>query len=85
MLNRVLNHLEELLVTCLMGAATLIIFVSVVHRYLSGFAHSRACRTGCSASISAGRRNCASSCSSGWPSSARPTACVPASMSAWMC
>lgn len=37
MLNRILNHLEELLVTFLMGAATLIIFVSVMHRYLSGY------------------------------------------------
>src|SRR5574343_1580800 len=36
MLNRALNHLEELLVTFLMGAATLIIFVSVAHRYLAG-------------------------------------------------
>lgn len=38
MINKALNHLEELLVTFLMGAATLIIFVSVVHRYLSGYA-----------------------------------------------
>lgn len=36
MINRVLDHLEEWLVTFLMGAATLIIFVSVVHRYLAG-------------------------------------------------
>ena len=36
MINRVLNHLEEWLVTFLMGAATLIIFVSVAHRYLAG-------------------------------------------------
>ncbi len=36
MINRVLDHLEELLVTFLMGAATLIIFVSVAHRYLAG-------------------------------------------------
>lgn len=36
MINRLLNHLEELLVTFLMGAATLIIFVSVAHRYLAG-------------------------------------------------
>ena len=35
MLNRALNHLEELLVTFLMGAATLIIFISVAHRYLA--------------------------------------------------
>jgi C4-dicarboxylate transporter DctQ subunit len=31
-----LDHLEEWLITFLMGAATLIIFVAVVHRYLSG-------------------------------------------------
>ncbi len=36
MFNKALNHLEELLVTFLMGAATLIIFVSVAHRYLAG-------------------------------------------------
>lgn len=36
MLNRLLNHLEEALVTFLMGAATLIIFVAVMHRYLAG-------------------------------------------------
>jgi C4-dicarboxylate transporter DctQ subunit len=36
MINKALNHLEELLVTILMGAATLIIFVSVMHRYLAG-------------------------------------------------
>lgn len=33
-----LDHLEEWLVTFLIGAATLIIFVSVVHRYASGYA-----------------------------------------------
>lgn len=31
-----LDHLEEWLIATLMGAATLIIFVAVVHRYLSG-------------------------------------------------
>lgn len=31
-----LDHLEEWLIACLMGAATLVIFVAVVHRYLSG-------------------------------------------------
>jgi C4-dicarboxylate transporter DctQ subunit len=35
---KVLDHLEEWLITFLIGAATLIIFASVVHRYLSGFA-----------------------------------------------
>ena len=36
MINRVLNHLEEVLVTFLMGAATVIIFLSVLHRYMAG-------------------------------------------------
>ncbi len=35
---KLLDHLEEWLVTFLMGAATLIIFLAVVHRYLAGFA-----------------------------------------------
>jgi C4-dicarboxylate transporter DctQ subunit len=35
---KVLDHLEEWLITFLMGAATLIIFAAVVHRYASGFA-----------------------------------------------
>ncbi|MDO8959664.1 MAG: TRAP transporter small permease [Rhodocyclaceae bacterium] len=38
MLNKALNHLEELLVTFLIGAATLIIFMAVAHRYLAGLA-----------------------------------------------
>jgi C4-dicarboxylate transporter DctQ subunit len=33
-----LDHLEEWLIATLMGAATIVIFVAVVHRYLSGFA-----------------------------------------------
>ena len=33
---RFLNHLEEWLIAFLMGAATLLIFVAVVHRYLAG-------------------------------------------------
>ncbi len=33
-----LDHLEEWIVTFLMGAATLIIFVAVLHRYAAGFA-----------------------------------------------
>lgn len=33
-----LDHLEEWLITFLMGAATLIIFVAVMHRYATGFA-----------------------------------------------
>jgi C4-dicarboxylate transporter DctQ subunit len=35
---KVLDHLEEWLVTFLMGAATLIIFVAVMHRYAAGLA-----------------------------------------------
>jgi C4-dicarboxylate transporter DctQ subunit len=35
---KILDHIEEWLVTFLMGAATLIIFVAVLHRYASGFA-----------------------------------------------
>jgi C4-dicarboxylate transporter DctQ subunit len=35
-LNNALNHLEEWLIAFLMGAATLLIFVAVVHRYASG-------------------------------------------------
>ena len=35
---RVLDHLEEWLITFLMGAATLIIFVAVMHRYAAGLA-----------------------------------------------
>ncbi len=36
MLNRFLNHLEEWLITFLIGAATIVIFVAVVHRFVSG-------------------------------------------------
>jgi len=35
---KILDHLEEWLITFLMGAATLIIFVAVIHRYASGMA-----------------------------------------------
>ena len=35
---RVLDHLEEWLIATLMGAATLLIFVAVVHRYSAGLA-----------------------------------------------
>ncbi|MFA6313014.1 MAG: TRAP transporter small permease [Sterolibacterium sp.] len=34
---RALDHLEEWLITLLMGAATVIIFAAVVHRYASGY------------------------------------------------
>jgi C4-dicarboxylate transporter DctQ subunit len=38
MLMRILDRLEEWLITLLIGTATVIIFASVLHRYLSGFA-----------------------------------------------
>src|SRR5512142_2020319 len=37
MVNRFLDHLEEWIITFLMGAATLLIFVAVIHRYATGF------------------------------------------------
>ncbi|MFM9916619.1 MAG: TRAP transporter small permease [Rhizobacter sp.] len=36
MFNKMLNHLEEGLITFLIAAATLLIFLAVAHRYLSG-------------------------------------------------
>src|SRR5437773_4462632 len=36
MLNRILNRLEEWIITVLMGAATVLIFVAVAHRYATG-------------------------------------------------
>ena len=38
MVMKVLDHLEEWIITFLIGAATVIIFMSVLHRYASGFA-----------------------------------------------
>ena len=35
---KLLDHLEEWLIATLLGAATLVVFVAVVHRYLSGLA-----------------------------------------------
>lgn len=35
---KILDHLEEWLIAFLMGAATLIVFMAVVHRYMSGLA-----------------------------------------------
>ncbi len=35
---KALDHLEEWLITFLMGAATVIIFAAVMHRYASGWA-----------------------------------------------
>ena len=36
MLNRILDHLEEWLIAFLMGAATFVIFLAVLHRFLAG-------------------------------------------------
>ena len=36
MFNKFLNHLEEWMIAFLMGAATVIIFIAVVHRYAAG-------------------------------------------------
>ena len=36
-MGKLLDHLEEWLITFLMGAATLLIFVAVVHRYAAGW------------------------------------------------
>ncbi len=36
MINRLLNHLEEWLIAFLIGAATIVIFLAVAHRFLSG-------------------------------------------------
>jgi len=35
-MNKILNHLEEWIITFLMGAATTMIFLSVMHRYMAG-------------------------------------------------
>ena len=35
---KILDRLEEVIIACLMGAATLVIFVAVVHRYAAGLA-----------------------------------------------
>ncbi len=35
-MNKILNHLEEWIITFLMGAATTMIFLSVMHRYFAG-------------------------------------------------
>ena len=37
-MNKLLDRLEELIIVSLMAVATIVIFISVVHRYLSGFA-----------------------------------------------
>jgi C4-dicarboxylate transporter DctQ subunit len=42
---RLLDRLEEVLITTLMAAATLLIFVAVVHRYCRRVADSGGART----------------------------------------
>ena len=49
-----LDHLEEWLISFLMGAATLIIFVAVVHRYASGAADPRRAGLGARAQLQLG-------------------------------
>ena len=82
---KVLDHLEEWLIAFLMGAATLIIFVAVLHRYAAGSADSRRAGLAAQAQLQLGAGAVHLSCSSGWPSSAPPTACAPASTSASTC
>jgi C4-dicarboxylate transporter DctQ subunit len=38
-LNKILNHLEEWIISLLMAAATILIFIAVIHRYASGIPH----------------------------------------------
>lgn len=80
MLNKALNHLEELLVTFLMGAATLIIFVAVMHRYLAGVEIPGLQDWLLTLNFGWTQELCII-CSSGWPSSVRPMVCAPASTS----
>jgi TRAP-type C4-dicarboxylate transport system permease small subunit len=80
-----LDHLEEWLITFLMGAATLIIFVAVVHRYAASASIPGLQDWLLSLNFSWAQELTASSCSSGWPSSAPLTVCGQASTSASMC
>ena len=78
---RWLDHLEEWLITFLMGAATLLIFVAVVHRYAAGLAIPGVQDFLIRIDLSWAQELCIyMSC--GWPSSARHTACARASTSA---
>jgi hypothetical protein len=76
-----LDHLEEWLIAFLMGAATLLIFVAVVHRYAAGLPIPGV-QDALLKLDSPGRKSFASTCSCGWRSSAQRTACAPASKSA---
>lgn len=35
---KILDRLEEWIIALLMGAATLIVFIAVLHRYMAGYA-----------------------------------------------
>ena len=77
---RILDRLEEILIAIADGACDL-------HHLSSRCAslpdrHSLPVIRSCSRSTCRGRRSSASTCSCGWPSSAPPMACAPASMSA---
>jgi hypothetical protein len=78
-----LDHLEEWLIATFMGAATLITFVAVLHRYLVGF--ESPLQNWLLGLNFAWAQEPPSTCSSGWPSSAPPTACAPASTWGWTC
>ena len=41
MINRFLNHLEEWIIATLMASATIVIFLAVLHRFLSGVPYSQ--------------------------------------------
>jgi len=53
---KILDHLEEWLITFLMGGATLIVFVAVLHRYAAGWAIPGV-QDCCCRSTSPGRRS----------------------------
>ena len=76
---KVLDHLEEWIITFLMGAATLLIFVSVLHRYGAGFKIPYVQDFLLSLHFSWAQELCIT-CLSGWQNSARRTACEPAFM-----
>ena len=78
---KVLDHLEEWLISFLMGAATLIIFAAVMHRYASGVPIPGVQDWLLGLNFGWAQELCIT-CSCGWRSSAPPTAFAPASTSA---
>ena len=80
-----LDHLEEWLVTFLMGAATLIIFVAVVHRYAAGLPIPGVQDWLLSLTFGWAQELTIIMFVWMWPSLAPPMACAPAFTSAWMC